>query len=281
MKALFRRSRARGPRVLDANGSSVSVEGDDDLAAVAAPEKVAVFAHWSRSPRLSKSVATTVMALVDAGYRVVVVSTAESPEPLDWGIDRPTGLTVIRRPNVGYDFGSWATALHRYPVIADAQRVLLLNDSIVGPFTTIEPLLEKFQASAADVWAVTDTTQFEYHLQSYVLGFSGQTLREPPLQAFWRDVSVEASKDDVIWRYEIGLSRLLRSERYGVDVAIPWRHLVPDGRNPVIIGWKGLLERGFPFVKRELLTDPRVAPDGEMVPLELRRRFAIDVAEWV
>ena len=33
MRALFRRQGARGPRVLDANGSSVSVEGDDDLAA--------------------------------------------------------------------------------------------------------------------------------------------------------------------------------------------------------------------------------------------------------
>jgi Rhamnan synthesis protein F len=212
-------------------------------------------------------VTTTVMALVDAGYRVVVVSTSESPEPLDWGIHRPTGLTVLRRPNVGYDFGSWATAIDRFPVIAKAGRVLLLNDSLVGPFTSIAPLLAKFHASAADVWAVTDTSQFEYHLQSYVLGFTGQTLREPPLQ--------------VIWRYEIGLSRLLRRERYGVDVAISCRHLVPDGRNPAIIGWQGLLDRGFPFVKRELLTNPRVAPDGEMVPLELRRRFAIDVAEWV
>ena len=224
---------------------------------------------------------TTVTALVEAGYRVVVVSTSESPEPLDWGIDRPTGLTVLRRPNVGYDFGSWATAIDRYPVIAEARRVLLLNDSLVGPFTTIEPLLAKFHASAADVWAVTDTAQFEYHLQSYVLGFTGQTLREPPLQAFWRDVCVEASKDDVIWRYEIGLSRLLRRERYGVDVAISCRHLVPDGRNPAIIGWQGLLDRGFPFVKRELLTNPKVAPDGEMVPSELRRRFGVDVAEWV
>ena len=129
---------------------------------------------------------------------MVVVSTSESSEPLDWGIDRPTGLTVLRRPNVGYDFGSWATAIDRYPVIAEARRVLLLNDSLVGPFTTIEPLLAKFHASAADVWAVTDTAQFEYHLQSYVLGFTGQTLREPPLQAFWRDVSrggVEGRRD--------------------------------------------------------------------------------------
>ena len=194
MRGLFRRPGARGPRVIDANGSSVSVEGDDDLAAATGLERVAVLAHWSRSPRLSRSVTTTVRALVEAGYRVVVVSTSESAEPLDWGIDRPTGLTVLRRPNVGYDFGSWATAIDRYPAIAKARQVLLLNDSLVGPFTTIEPLLAKFHASAADVWAVTDTAQFEYHLQSYMLGFSGQTLREPPLQAFWRDVSVEARR---------------------------------------------------------------------------------------
>jgi len=281
MRGLFRRSGPRGPHVLDVNGSSVSIEGDEDLATATGLDRVAVLAHWSRSARLTRSVTATVMALIEAGYRVVVVSTSESAEPLDWGLDRPTGLTVLRRPNVGYDFGSWATAIDRYPVIAKARQVLLLNDSLVGPFATIEPLLAKFHASAADVWAVTDTAQFEYHLQSYLLGFTGGTLGEPPLQAFWRDVSVEASKDDVIWRYEIGLSRLLRRERYGVDVAISCRHLVPDGRNPVIIGWQGLLDRGFPFVKRELLTNPKVAPDGEMVPLELRRRFAVDVAEWV
>ena len=123
---------------------------------------------------------------------------------------------------------------------------------MVGPFATFEPLLAKFHATAADVWAVTDTSQFEYHLQSYFLGFPGQILREPPMRRFWRDIRVERSKDDVIWRYEIGLSRLLRRERYAIDVAFPSRHLVPGGKNPAIIGWQRLLDRGFPFVKREL-----------------------------
>jgi lipopolysaccharide biosynthesis protein len=280
MRRLFRRAGNRGPRVVDANGSAVTVEGDDDLARTATVERVAVLAHWSPSPLVSRSVTTMVAALAEAGYRVVVVSTSEVRAPLDWRGGRPTGLTVLRRPNVGYDFGSWATAFDRYPVIADAGRVLLLNDSMVGPFATIEPLLAKFHASLADVWAVTDTSQFEYHLQSYVLGFPGATLREPPMQAFWRDICVEASKRDVIWRYEIGLSRLLRRERFGSDVAIPFRHLVRDGRNPTITGWQRLLDHGFPFVKRELLVRPQVAPDGELVPAVLRRRFDVDVAEW-
>jgi lipopolysaccharide biosynthesis protein len=280
MRALFRRSGDPGPRVLEANGS-VEVEGGDDLAEATNADRIAVLAHWSEAARVSRSVATTVVALVAAGYRVVVVSTSAVHGPLDWRGDRPAGLTVLRRPNLGYDFGSWTTAIDRYPAIAEAGRVLLLNDSIVGPFASIDPLLAKFHASTADVWAVTDTSQFEYHLQSYILGFAGKILREPPMRAFWRDVRVEASKEDVIWRYEIGLSRLLRRERYASDVAIPFRHLVRDGTNPVIIGWQRLLDRGFPFVKRELLVDPRVAPDAVTVPGELRRRFDVDVAEWV
>lgn len=281
MRALFHRAGKHGPRVLDANGSAVTVEGVDDLAAAPTLDRVAVLAHWSPSATVSRSVTTMVAALARAGYRVLVVSTSEVRGPLEWREGRPTGITVLRRPNAGYDFGSWATALDRYPAIAAAERVLLLNDSMVGPFATIDPLLAKFHASLADVWAVTDTSQFEYHLQSYALGFPGATLREPPMRAFWRDICVEASKDDVIWRYEVGLSRLLRRERYGSDVAIPFRHLVPDGKNPTIVGWQRLLDRGLPFVKRELLVRPQVAPDGALVPAVLRRRFDVDVTEWV
>ena len=36
--------------------------------------------------------------------------------------------------------------------------------------------------------------------------------------------------------------------------------VVAPGENPVIKGWWKLLERGFPFVKREIVRDPSVAP---------------------
>ena len=85
----------------------------------------------------------------------------------------------------------------------------------------------------------------------------------------------------MIWRNEIGFSELLRRERFASDVAIPFQRVVPKGTNPTIVGWRGLLDRGFPFVKRELLLRPQIAPDGDQVRSELRRRFGVEVDEWV
>ena len=56
---------------------------------------------------------------------------------------------------------------------------------------------------------------------------------------------MESGKQGVIWHNEIGLSAMLRRERFVTDVAIPFRHVVPDGKNPTIIGWRALLDRGF------------------------------------
>ena len=283
MKRILRVPRRRGPSVLDANGTAVRVEGPEAIATAGSVARVAVLAHWSKVARINRSVAAITAALVDARYHVVVVSTSEDPAPLTWPAPAPPpdAVTVVRRPNVGYDFGSWATALDRYPLIVDADRVLFVNDSMVGPFSSMNHLLASFHACQADVWAATDTSQFAYHLQSYMLGFPGRSLREPSLRRFWHDVRVEPTKDDVIWRGEIGLSQLLRQERFASDVAIPYRHVVPDGSNPAIIGWRKLLDRGFPFVKRELVLNPRVAPDGGEVQGELRRRFGVDVHEWL
>ena len=281
MRARFRRSAGSGPRVLDANGSAVAVEGEDDLGGASNADRIAVLAHWSGTARVSRSVATTVTALDAAGYRVVVVSTSEVREPLDWSGGRPAGLTVLRRPNLGYDFGSWATAIDRYPAIAEASRVLLLNDSMLGRSrrstrcsrSSTRPLptcgRSPTRRSSSTTCRATSWGSRVRPSRSRRCGRSGA-------MSGWN-----ASKDDVIWRYEIGLSRLLRRERYAVDVAIPFRHLVQDGKNPAIIGWQRLLDRGFPFVKRELLVRPRVAPDAEAVPRELRRRFDVDVADWV
>jgi lipopolysaccharide biosynthesis protein len=243
--------------------------------------RIAILAHWAPVAAVSRSVRELVGALAGQDYKVVVVSTADTPEPLDWRGQKPSGVTVLRRPNIGYDFGSWAIALDRYPQIAPAEHVLLVNDSMAGPFGPIDHLLGSFHGTGADVWGATDTSQFGYHLQSYMLGFRHRVLTEGELSRFWRNIRVEPTKADVIWRGEIGLSRLLRRERFGTSAAIPYRRVVGEGQNPTIIGWRRLLDEGFPFVKRELVRRPEVAPDGPLVRAEVSRRFGVDVDEWI
>jgi hypothetical protein len=269
------------PLVLDAQRSSVRVEADARSDPSTFRGRTAILAHWAADGRVGRSASELTRAVHNVGYDVVVVSTAPGVTPLEWTGGRPPGVVVLRRPNVGYDFGSWATALARYPTIADSNHVLMLNDSLVGPFQSIEHLLDRFHASAADVWGITDSTQFHYHLQSYCLGFTRQCLRVPPLARFWQGIRSWPSRSEVIQANELGLSRLLAREHFVTEAAIPYWRTVKEAQNPTILGWRRLLDLGFPFVKRQLLQEPDVAPDGAQVRVEIWRRFGVRVDEWV
>jgi hypothetical protein len=280
MRRFLRFAPKHGPRVLDTL-PNVQVEGVDHLAGLAKPARVALLSQWSPDTRITRSVLELTRALARENYAVAIVSTAEGEGPLQWPEEPPPSVTVLRRANIGYDFGSWAVGLARYPAVSGADEVLLVNDSMAGPFRPIDHLLAHFHQTEADVWGMTDTTQFTRHLQSYCLGFKHQVLLEPPLVSFWRDVRVEASRDDVIWRYEIGLSRMLQREAFSMDAVFRYKKVAGEGLNPTIHGWRRLLDLGCPFVKRELLRRPEVVPDGKDVPEEILRRYGVNVAEWV
>ena len=244
--------------------------------------RVAVIAHWSGRARVTRSVCELVSQLQASDYLVVACSACGAGTELEWGdgIDLD-GLVVIRKPNVGYDFGSWSIALRMLPWIPEAKRVILANDSMAGPFAPLRPLLDQFDETAADVWGLTDTSQFEPHLQSYFLGFRNSVLASTPVRRFWSGIRDEREKIRIILRSEIGLSRLLRDEGFVQMPAYPQERYVESGENPVIVGWRRLLEHGFPFLKREILRDPSVAPDGEVAPAVVARLFGADVGAWV
>jgi lipopolysaccharide biosynthesis protein len=275
-----RTSAAPRPRVLEATAGQITFErGSAD--AYGQPDRAAVIAHWSANPSLSRSVVTLVREFSAAGYRPVLVSACESEEPLEWGGQAPVDVVVIRKPNLGYDFGSWTVALAELPAIAQARRVIFANDSMVGPFSPLAEILERFDAHSPDVFGLTDTRQYFRHLQSYFLGFADGVLAEEPLARFFDDVRVEATKDDVIHRYELGLSRLFRREGYGFTTAFRADDVVTAGENPVIRGWWRLLDQGFPFVKREILRNPAIAPNGDRVADEVNSLFGAQLAEWI
>jgi lipopolysaccharide biosynthesis protein len=153
---------------------------------------------------------------------------------------------------------------------------------MAGPFVPIDHLFNMFDETGADVWGLTDSSQLgTHHLQSYCMGFKHGCLQEPPLAKFWHDICIEPTRDDIIHRYEIGLSKLLHREHFSVDAAFRHAQVVRGGDNPTIHGWRQLLDLGLPFVKRQLLRQPGLTPDGSKVRAELQRRFGVDVDDWV
>jgi hypothetical protein len=274
------RRHAGRPLVLDAVAGQVTVEAGADVD-VTGTGRAALVAQYSASPRMSRSFLELLTRLSEAGYRCVVSSTCEAPGPLRWPGDLPPGTVVLRRPNVGYDFGSWTVALDRFPGVAPLDRVLLTNDSMAGPFAPLAPLLADFDAARTDVWSLTDSYQLGRHMQSFFVGFRGGVLAEPALRTFFRRVRVEPEKMDVVRRYEVGLTAACLGGGYTMSTRFRSQDLGIGAENPTLAGWYRLLEAGFPFVKRTLINDPSTAPGAEHVDAVLRRTYGVDLADWV
>ena len=246
------------------------------------PSQVAVVAHWSASGALSRSVQELCRLLVSVGFETLLISaapfTGERPGPASPG----DGVSLWRRPNSGYDFGTWSAALHAFPGIRGADEVLLVNDSMLGPFDDITPIIKRMFTGTGLVWGLTESFQKHWHLQSNFVGYRSGILGQPQFLEFWDGVAHQSSKDDVIAEYEIGLGRLLRRNDVPVEVAFPTADLpIRRRQNPTIRGWSALICAGLPMVKRQLVTDPGVAPDAAEVGPQIRRRFGQDVAGWM
>lgn len=242
--------------------------------------RVAFVASYSEKAEITKSLATLVGELELGGYLVILIRGSSSTAPLKWPVGVSNNATIVRKPNLGYDFGSWATGMALFPDLVKESKVLLLNDSLVGPFGTLKPMLDEFEGADCDVWGVTNSAAFAPHLQSYVLGFKDGILGEKALRDFWSRIMILDDKDEIIDRYEIGLGRLLAEEAMVCRAWFDSSVLVEGDLNPSVWGWRRLLALGFPFVKRQLITIPTLIPDGVEVPETVRRIFGVDTNDW-
>ncbi len=266
--------------MLDAVAGAVRVERGEGVA-VEETGKVALVAQFSVGAKISLSLLELVRQLAENGYRSIVCSTCEVSEPLEWPGALPDGTVVLRRPNVGYDFGSWALALDRFPQVAGVERVILTNDSMAGPFAPIAPLLAHFERNPVDVWALTDSYQLGRHLQSFFVGFRDGVLAEAPLRDFFARVRIEPEKMEVVRRYELGLTQTCQRGAYSMTAMYRSQELGIHGENPTLAGWQRLLAAGFPFVKRTLVNDPSTAPGATDAVRVVRERFGVELSEWL
>ena len=238
-----------GPTVYEEIKDSISVETNN--ANLKAP-KIAIVAQWSMSEVLSLSTNMLIAQLIENGFEVVLVSACESPDHLvlDEGILRR--ITIVRKPNVGYDFGSWSIGLLTFPEINQADEVLLLNDSNSGPFGTIAELLNQMNESPYDITGITDSLQHRYHIQSFMLHFKNNSLTHKAMVTFWQNIRSQNDKFDVVLAYELGLTSRAQGNGLYVGAIYPWNILVDYWENASVTAWDRLLDLGYPLIKREV-----------------------------
>ena len=206
-------------------------------------------------------------------------------------------------PHGRYDFGSYsmlAQELVGWDVIDQYDELVLANDSTY----LLRPLDEVFEEMTRrpwDWWGLQASKHDYYpflprgpvrplaealpemvgrpymddvdhmHISSYFLVFGPRAMRDPGFRRRLDAVVAQPQKALIIRKYEIGISRYLMCAGLAVDTYIP--DLYPF--HPIYSDrYFELVERGFPLLKRNLLTEN----SGHVPDLRLWKERILEVA---
>jgi len=212
-------------RLEDVGLGSIRVEfGDvESLRAAASNARSVAFISAYRNHMESAEPLRWLVASLQAQDIAVVIIDSSKAEP----VGSLGAEALLWRKNSGFDFASWFTAFERYEsIVAECDRLYLLNDSCIGPLAGMGELLATGWSLEADVWACTDSWNHGYHLQSYFLAFDMTTVARDALCRFVEGYANPISKRDVITEGELAISRHLLAEGVELAAVYPYNSLV-------------------------------------------------------
>lgn len=266
------------------------IECDDPLADV---PSAAIYVHFDKNGVVHDYVMQQLHELVGAGYRITFVS--NSPElPAETCMRvRPLCKELIWRYNTGYDFGAYKDGIASIADLDRLDSLVLMNDSIYGPFWNLRDILAKVDTSSVDFWGIVDSFENCYHIQSFFLLFMPNAVLSPAFKNFWHNLPYIDHRMWVIRNAEVKLTQELVRAQLKSGVLAPYdavaatvkrklsriktlpkvdrvgsanigtRSIRDGALNPMHFFWDVLItDYACPFIKRDLLTsNPSHVPD--------------------
>lgn len=178
---------------------------------------------------------------------------------------------IIHRKNRGLDFASWASVIKKYKIFNNYTSVLLTNDSILGPLSNLESIINHFENNEG-LGGITESREKGRHLQSYFLYLNSNMIRKKYIVNFFHRILALEKKEDIVWLYEIGLSQTVLQNADILNPFIKYEVISSNNiKNPTIELWeKLLLEHKFPFIKRMVFTKMITSNDKEKALLLIK-----------
>ncbi len=219
-----------------------------------------------------------------AGWKVVLGFDHALPETVFEGCasaERPDA--VLASPHSGYDFFTWRLLWEAISQGEMPARVLMSNDSVIGPLQPLDSLTQFVQAHPAEVLGFVESREQIHHLQSWGIVFQGRPVSEGALWRYLAQANENTDKRHLIARLEARLARWAATQGYLVGSICSPVTQCEGTPNGAIVGWRRILNLGVPFVKREVFT---LTPyQTRAIPTDVVREMAafadVDVAPLI
>lgn len=233
-----------------------------------------IFASYDRDGIIDETLLYYLRALSELGDIIFTMDNDISSTELDKVKKIPNVISATASRHGEYDFGSYKRGYEyaeKNNLLKDYKFIYLVNDSVFGPLFNLKPILERMERENADnafgMMGLHSTVNEQYgypdHVQSWFVGIAAPITQQPWFSNFMHSVTHQESKNQIVWKYEIGLSQLLM----GHDIKL--------GRvEPKICGLKlyynGYI-RSIPFIKKQGVCNiPKIKTLMKITPPELR-----------
>ena len=222
------------------------------------PDSVCLFAAYAPMGELPPHTAYYLSELIHCGFTVhLALSGCKEPSEKTIIFCNKKNIIIWCRSNSGYDFGAWKELILQ-DCTKNTFRVLLANDSVFGPFTSLSPIFDRMEKENGDVWGLAHSRSVIPHLQSWFICFEHNSFHAPAVQRTLLQNFNHMTRDELIWHGELGLALACRVE--GLNTKAAWNnHTMLDRlfkTNVMHSQWRRVIRsEKIPFIKTELLRD--------------------------
>ncbi|AQS85442.1 MAG: rhamnan synthesis F family protein [Acetobacter aceti] len=224
------------------------------------PDSICLFASYAPTGHIPAHTAYYLSELTSCGFTVHLALSGYADIPaatLDFC--QNNSVTPWPRPNMGHDFGAWKDLILQ-GCTRQASRVLLVNDSVFGPFAPLSTLFARMEQKETDVWGIIESLDVLPHLQSWFICFERNSFHAPAVQRVLLQDFTQMTREELIWHGELGLAVACRMEKLRTDAVWSDRKSFLSRSikktNVMHSHWRHLLRtKSVPFIKTELLRD--------------------------
>ena len=176
---------------------------------------------------------------------------------------------IYYRENIGFDAGGFKDALCSFvgwDKVSEFDELVLVNDSLFGPFEKMEKIFSEMEERQADFWGLTklgasleEDKLIPEHIQTFFCAIRSSMLRSTEFREYWEKMPYYETFDAVVRNHEIKFTSYFSKLGYRYDVladteANDSKNIANNYLQYATICCELIKKRNFPFLKRQQIT---------------------------
>ncbi len=218
--------------------------------------RVVIFSHFDKENKIKDYIINYLFELAKISDDIIFVSDCNVSKNELKKIQKYITHSITGRHSE-YDFGSYKRGynyLSENNLLNNYNQMIFANDSCYAPLFSFNEMFSEMNLKNLDFWGVTANRTLHFggirHIQSYFLVFNKNVFTSQLFKSFMNSIINQKDKENIILKYECGLTEILEKAGYKWDVYCALSKKYQDSH--ILYFYELIKNNHSPFLKRKI-----------------------------